>query len=99
MNRVFSVYRVGVMLVAVRVLAIPANTSAAERPYFASGTAQFVSPNDFVGTGRATHLGFYTEVGNVSFTPTIDPTVFQIDGWATYTAANDAQLKAVVTGS
>ena len=95
----FSRLPVGVMLVAACVLAIPLRASAAERPHHSSGNAQFVSPTDFVGTGNATHLGSYTEVGSVAFSPTNDPAVLQIDAWSIYTAANGDQLHAVISGS
>src|SRR5206468_2008607 len=47
---------------------------------------------------NATHLGRYDEVGSAQFSPTADPTVFQVDAWAIYTAANGDQLYAVVSG-
>src|SRR4051794_27062886 len=99
MKRFTSLIPVGVLLIAVGALALPSRASADERPHFARGSAQFVSPTDFVGTGQATHLGRYTEVGSASFSPTDDPTVLHIDAWAVYTAANGDQLYAVFTGS
>jgi hypothetical protein len=62
------------------------------------GTAQFVSANDFVGAGTATQLGLYDEVGSAQFSPTANPTVFQVDAWSIYTAANGDQLYAVFSG-
>jgi hypothetical protein len=89
---------VGVVLVAVSTLAFPGRASAAERPYSASGTAQFVSPNDFVGSGYATHLGRYTEAGHASFSPTSNPEVLQVDASSVYTAGNGDELHATITG-
>jgi hypothetical protein len=85
-------------LTAVTVLILAAPAQAAERPHVSRGTAQFVNANDFVGVGNATHLGRYDEVGSAKFSPTADPTVLQVDAWATYTAANGDQLYAVITG-
>ena len=98
MNRFFSRRPFALVLAAIGVLALSAPAQAEERPYVLRGTAQFVSPTDFVGSGHATHLGRYTEVGSASFSPTADPTVFQIDAWAIYTAANGDELYAVFTG-
>jgi hypothetical protein len=98
MYRFVSPRSAGVLLVAVGLLALPVRAAAEDRPHSSGGTAQFVSPTDFVGAGHATHLGVYTEVGSVAFSPTDDPAVFQVDGWATYTAANGDQLDAIVTG-
>jgi hypothetical protein len=98
MNRFFSLRPAFILLVAVAALALPDQASAQERPHFSSGTAQFVSPNDFVGTGNATHLGLYSEVGYVTFSPADHPNIVQIDGWSIYTAANGDELHAVVSG-
>jgi hypothetical protein len=87
-----------VMLVAVGGLVLPAGASAAVRPHTSRGTAQFVSPTDFIGKGNATHLGAYTEVGSVTFSPTTDPNILRVDARAIYTAANGDQLRAVITG-
>ena len=99
MTRFLSLRPAGALLVAVAVLVLPDRASAEERPHFSSGTAQFVSPTgDFVGAGNATHLGLYEEVGNATISPTADPTVFQVDAWSTYIAANGDELYAVFTG-
>jgi len=71
----------------------------AARPHNSRGSAQFVNANDFVGEGNATHLGRYDEVGRVQLSPTPDPTVFLVDAWATYTAADGDELHAVMTGT
>lgn len=87
-----------VALVAVGLLAVPIAVEAKERAYSARGTAQFVSPTDFVGQGNATHLGQYKEIGSVQFSPTAYPNVLQVDGLITYTAADGDELDATVTG-
>ena len=98
MNRFCSPRSVVVMLAAVGMLTLPARASAEDRPHKSGGTARFVSPTDFVGSGEATHLGHYTETGSAQFTPTNDPTVLQIDARSIYTAANGDELHAVFTG-
>jgi hypothetical protein len=97
MNRFRSLHPV-VVLVAAGMLMVGTRASAGERSHKSGGTAQFVSPTDFVGSGEATHLGRYTEVGSVAFSPTNDPTVLPIDATSIYTAANGDQLHAVFTG-
>lgn len=87
-----------VVLIAAAILVLPGRAWGEERPHSARGTAQFVSQTDFVGAGQATHLGDYTEVGSVSFSPTEDPAVLRVDGWVIYTAANGDQLNAIITG-
>jgi len=88
-----------VVLVAISVLtlvSVPAH--AARRAYVSHGTAHFTGPNDFVGAGTATHLGFYNEVGHVVFSGTENATVLHLEASAIYTAANRDHLYAVVTG-
>ena len=80
-------------------LAFTSSASAAIRPYFATGTAQFVSLTDFVGVGLATHLGHYIEEGNVAFAPTSIPGVLQVTGTNSYFAANGDRLDAEVSGT
>ena len=98
MNRYISRRPFALVLAALAALALSAPAQADERPHVSHGTAQFVNANDFVGVGNATHLGHYNEVGSAQFSPTADPTVFQIDAWSIYTAANGDQLFAVFTG-
>jgi hypothetical protein len=97
MNR-YASRLISVVCAVISLMALSDRASAAVRPYSASGTAQFVSPNDFVGAGYATHLGLYVEVGNVSFSPTGNPAVLHVDGSIVYTAASGDELHAVVTG-
>ena len=98
MHRCYSLRPIVVMLVATGLLTVTTRASANERPHKSGGTAQFVSPTDFVGSGQATHLGRYTEVGSAQFSPTTVPGVLQIDAWSVYTAANGDQLYATFTG-
>jgi len=90
---------VPVLLAALALLALPGRASAQAVPHHAKGSAQFISDNDFVGTGRATHLGLYTEVGHVSFAPTSNPAVLAVTGWIIYVAANGDELHATVSGA
>ena len=89
---------VSVLFVALSIGALAGRTCAQERPYFATGGAQFVNRTDFVGTGNATHLGRYTEAGSVSFTPTGNPDVVTVRGRSIYTAADGDELHAVIVG-
>lgn len=98
MSRFFSL-RLGVaLLVVTSMLAATTPASAEVRAHKSGGTAQFVSPTDFVGSGHATHLGQYSEVGYAFFSPTATPGVLQVDAWATYTAANGDELWAYIAG-
>jgi hypothetical protein len=87
----------GIVCVVVGLLAVPAH-AAETRPHSSGGTAQFISPTDFVGEGHATHLGKYTEVGSVAFSGTDDPTVIHAEADTVYTAANGDQLFAHISG-
>src|SRR5262245_4124347 len=64
-----------VVCAVISLMAFSGRAMAEVRAHSSRGTAQFVSPTDFVGEGNATHLGRYTEAGSVSFSPTSDPTV------------------------
>jgi len=85
---------------AVAMLMFAGHAPAQARAYHAHGSAQF-APNqsDFTGSGNATHLGNYTEVGHVTFTPTSTPGVLAVNGWAHYTAANGQVLCASISGT
>jgi hypothetical protein len=87
-----------VLALATAAFVLPEHAYASSVPHRARGTAQFISDTEFVGTGNATHLGRYTETGNVVFAPTGDPNVLAVSGSATYTAANGDQLHALVAG-
>ena len=98
MNRFISQRPFAFVLAALCILVLAAPAQAADRPHVSRGTAQFVNANEFVGSGNATHLGAYDEVGHARFSPTDDPTVLQVDACSIYTAANGDQLYAVFTG-
>ncbi len=86
-------------VVLAAVLSFTSHASAAVRFYQANGTAQFVSPTDFIGSGLSTVLGQYTEAGSVAFTPTDDPAVLRVTGTTSYTASNGDRLDAQVRGT
>ena len=87
------------IVVVLSVFAYADQASAAVRRHRATGSAQFTSPTDFVGSGHATHLGAYTETGTVAFSPSSDPGVFNVEGSIIYTAANGSELHALVVGT
>ena len=97
MNR-FSSRFLSIVCIIVSFVAIAERAAAAVLPYAARGTAHFVSPTDFVGSGQATHLGRYSEAGRVAFTPTGNPAVLHVEGSIVYTAANGDELHATVSG-
>lgn len=97
MNR-FASFVTTIVCVFSTMLAYPASASAGERAMSSRGRAQFVSPNDFIGSGQATHLGAYSEVGSAAFAPTPIPGVLALTGWSRYTAANGDQLHATLEG-
>jgi len=92
MNRYCSPFVV--LLVTMSNLSIPSSALAGQRAYHSRGTAHFVSAEgDFVGSGNATHLGKYTEIGNAEISPTGG-----VSAWSIYTAANGDQLYATFAG-
>ena len=97
MKRFFLLRPLTLLLATLAVLATATPARAAERPHASSGTAQFTATG-FVGTGRALHLGTYTEEGTIQLFPTSDPTVFDASATAIYTAANGDELHATFTG-
>ena len=94
-NRLFTLFAL-----AITALSFASHAPAQSRPHLANGVAQF-APNlsDFTGSGQATHLGNYTEIGHVTFTATGTPGIQTASGWAHYTAANGDRLCAVITGT
>ena len=70
---------------------------AEERPFHLSAAGTVLNGN-VQATGRATHLGLFTEVGTLSFVPDPnDPTRVLVNGSFTFTAANGDELNAVIT--
>lgn len=97
MNHLFSRFS-SVVLAIIIAAAFTGHAALASRPHFSRGSAQFTSPTTFVGDGRATHLGNYTETGIVAFSPTANPAVLHVEGTLIYTAANGDELHATVSG-
>lgn len=88
------------LALALPTLSLASHAPAQSKPHFATGFGQFAAnQSDFTGGGQATHLGRYTEAGNVTFAPTGTPGVFSVTGWTHYTAANGDQLYAVISGT
>jgi hypothetical protein len=85
-------------LVAAGILGVATSASAEDRPHKLRGTAYFVSPTDFVGSGEATHLGKYAEAGSARFSPTAVPGVLRVDARVVLTAADGDQLYETITG-
>ena len=98
MNGFFSWRPLALVIATLCVLAPASLARAEQRPHSSRGTAHFISATGFEGTGTATHLGRYDEVGSAEFTPTSDPNVVLVDASATYTAANGDELYAVFAG-
>jgi hypothetical protein len=91
---------VACLVLTITTLAFAGNTAAQSKPYRATGAAQFAAnQSDFTGVGHATHLGNYTEVGNVAFAPTSTPGVLAVSGWSHYQAANGDLLFALLSGT
>jgi hypothetical protein len=82
------------------------SAAAVERPFAlrGKGTATFITDGsgniiggNLTASGTATHLGRWTAVGTVHFTPVPDnPTLFHASGSSTYTAANGDKLDLVL---
>lgn len=87
-----------VVMIVLALVLLPSEAAAAVRAFSSRGTAQFVSPTDFVGSGNATHLGAYTEAGSLAFAPSAEPGVLDVTGTIVYTAANGDELHASVAG-
>lgn len=80
--------------------------SAHERPFSCNGkgVASIIPGGsvlmaDVIGSGNATHLGLFTNVGRVTFTPDAnDPNLVHPSGQATFTAADGDKLETVFSG-
>lgn len=82
------------------------SVAAVERPFAASGSgiATFIIDGngnpvgaEVVGSGQATHLGRFTNIGQVFFTPDPDrPNIVHPSGQATLTAADGDKVNIVV---
>ena len=88
-----------VLFVAVGSATFATQASGEERVYRSRSTAVLdLLTGDFVAAGNGTHLGKYTESGNVSITG-LDPTALDVVGSATLTAANGDELDVSITGT
>jgi len=73
---------------------------AAGRPFSLTGAGTVSNSGGVSASGRATHLGLFTEAGQVNFVPDPnDPTRVLATGNATFTAANGDALELLIDGS
>ena len=87
-----------VVLLAGGSLMFAAGASGEDRTYHSRSTAVLnLETGDFVAAGNGTHLGSYTEIGNISITGE-DPTALDVEGSATLTAASGDELRVAITG-
>jgi hypothetical protein len=86
-----------VLMLAVLPLLGSRPAEAVERPFHLNGAGTVIEGN-IQATGRATHLGLWTEAGTLTFTPDPnDPNRVLASGSATFTAANGDELNGVIT--
>jgi hypothetical protein len=73
---------------------------AKERPHKFRGEGQFAANQiDFTGSGVATHLGKFTEVGNItSIVPGGEPGVFLVTAESTFTTDEGEELHERIDG-
>jgi hypothetical protein len=87
-----------VLLIAVASVIFSARASGEERDYRSHSTAVLdLATGDFVAAGNGTHLGKYTESGNVSIVGGGFP-VFLVAGAATLTDKSGDELCVEITG-
>jgi hypothetical protein len=73
---------------------------AAERPFSLTGAGTVSTSGVVSASGHASHLGLFTEAGQVNFVPdSNDPTRVLATGTATFTAANGDDLELLIDGS
>jgi hypothetical protein len=73
---------------------------ALERPFSLTGAGTLTPGGVVSASGRATHLGVFTEAGQVNFVPDPnDPNRVLATGSATFTAANGDDLEVLIDGS
>ena len=98
MNLFHSLRTVVVLLVALGSVIFSARASAEERDYRSHSTALLnLETGDFVAAGNGTHLGKYTESGNVSIVGGTFP-VFLVAGSATLTDKSGDELCVEIAG-
>jgi hypothetical protein len=65
-----------------------------------SGAGQFINGNgDFTASGKASHLGNWSNAGNVQFSNPDADGNSQVTGTVTFTASNGDTLTATITGT
>jgi len=103
MKRLFNI-RSLMLTIAMLMGAIP--VAAVERPFslngngvanFATDGAGNVIGGTATGSGTATHLGLWTVIGHIRFTPD-ENGIIRSSGTATFTAANGDKLEVEVDG-
>lgn len=98
MNLFHLLRPVAVLLVAVVSATFSARASGEERDYRSHSTAVLsLGTGDFVAAGNGTHLGKYTESGNVSIVGGAFP-VFLVAGSATLTDKSGDELCVEIDG-
>jgi hypothetical protein len=86
-----------VLMLAVFPLLGSRPAEAGERPFRLNGAGTAID-GVIQATGRATHLGLWTEAGTLNLSPDPnDPTRVLASGAATFTAANGDELNGVIT--
>lgn len=95
----FQLLRPVVVLVAAVVSVIfSARATGEERDYRSHSTAVLnLATGDFVAAGNGTHLGKYTEHGNVLISGA-DPTALDVVGSATLTDKHGNELRVAIAG-
>src|SRR5262245_9653945 len=97
MNRLAS-RLVTVVLVAIGFTALADRAQAADRPYKATGTASLAGLT-LTGEGNATHLGHYSEAGNVTSVVPVSAGVLAVTVDITYTTDEGYELHATAAGT
>lgn len=88
-----------VLMLAVFPLLGTRPAEAAERPFRLSGSGTVID-GTIQATGKATHLGLWSETGTLTFTPDPnDPNRVLASGSATFTAANGDELNGFITNA
>jgi len=98
MNRFHLLRPAVILLAALGIISLTTRAMAEDRPLQARSTAVLnLATGDFVAAGNGTHLGSYTETGNVVISGD-NPAAFHVEGSATLIAANGDKLFATFTG-
>src|ERR1043166_194136 len=98
------------LVLALTLLVGSISVTATERPFSLNGTGIAIPILDGngnvvgaepTGSGTATHLGMFTNIGHVDFTPDAsNPTILHPSGGGVFTAANGDKLNfVIITGA